>query len=256
MAERLEADCLKELAGVQHGFFTRRGGVSEGIYASLNTGLGSRDAREKALENRRRALAALGGGELVTPLQVHSDICAVVDDPWPVDAPVRADAVATRRPGLAVAVNTADCTPVLFAEPHAGVVAAAHAGWKGALGGVLEATVEAMSGLGADPARIVCAIGPVISQENYEVGPEFRERFVSEDSGHARFFVPSRREGHFMFDLPGFVRMRLERAGVACVEDLGLCTYADAGRFFSYRRATHRGESDYGRQLSAIMLTP
>ncbi len=256
MAERLEAESLKELARVRHGFFTRRGGVSEGIYASLNTGLGSRDARENALENRRRALAALGGGELVTPLQVHSDICAVVEEPWPVDAPVRADAVATRRPGLAVAVNTADCTPVLFAEPHAGVVAAAHAGWKGALGGVLEATLEAMAGLGADPARIVCAVGPVISQENYEVGPEFRERFVAEDAGHARFFVPSRRQGHFMFDLPGFVRMRLERAGVAGVEDLGLCTYADAERFFSYRRATHRGEPDYGRQLSAIMLTP
>jgi len=256
MAEYLEAGCLKELARVRHGFFTRRGGVSEGIYASLNTGLGSRDARGNALENRRRAVAALGGGRLVTPLQVHSAVCAVVDEPWPLDEPPRADAVATRRPGLAVAVNTADCTPVLFAEPDAGVVAAAHAGWKGALGGVLEATVEAMAGLGADPARIVCAIGPVISRDNYEVGPEFHGRFVAEDAGYARFFVPSRREGHFMFDLPGFVRMRLERAGVGRMEDLGLCTYADAERFFSYRRATHRGEPDYGRQLSAIMLTP
>ncbi len=256
MAERLEAEGLKGLTGVRHGFFTRRGGVSEGIYASLNTGLGSQDARENALENRRRALAVLGGEELVTPLQVHSDICVVVEDPWPVEAPVRADAVATRRPGIAVAVNTADCTPVLFADPVAGVVAAAHAGWKGALGGVLEATVKAMAGLGADPSRIVCAIGPVISRENYEVGPEFHQHFVSENAEHARFFRPSGREGHFMFDLPGFVRMRLERAGVDRVEDLGLCTYADAGRFFSYRRATHRGEPDYGRQLSAIMLTP
>jgi len=254
--EILQAETLSSLAGVRHGFFTRKGGVSGGIYASLNTGTGSRDVRAHALENRARALRALGADVLVTPYQIHSDICAIVEGPWANDEPQRADAVATCRPGVAVAVNTADCTPVLFADGRAGVVAAAHAGWKGAIGGVLEATIARMEELGAKRADIRCAIGPVISQANYEVGPEFHARFVQEDGDFARFFIASGRAGHFLFDLPGFVAHVLARAGVGQVEDVGACTYGDEARFYSYRRATHRGEADYGRQLSAIFLMP
>ncbi len=254
--EILHADALTTLEGVRHGFFTRKGGVSGGIYASLNTGLGSHDARENALENRARAMGALGAEVLVTPHQIHSGVCAIVEGPWPDDEPQRADAVATCRPGVAVAVNTADCTPVLFADGRAGVVAAAHAGWKGAIGGVLEATIARMEELGAKRADIRCAIGPVISQANYEVGPEFHARFMGEDGDYARFFIASGRAGHFLFDLPGFVAHVLARAGVGQVEDVGACTYGDEARFYSYRRATHRGEPDYGRQLSAIILTP
>ncbi len=254
--EIVQADALTSLAGVRHGFFTRKGGVSGGIYASLNTGTGSRDVRAHVQQNRARALRALGADVLVTPYQIHSGICAIVEGPWPDDEPQRADAVATCRPGVAVAVNTADCTPVLFADGRAGVVAAAHAGWKGAIGGVLEATIARMEELGARRADIRCAIGPVISQANYEVGPEFHARFVQENGDFARFFIASGRAGHFLFDLPGFVAHVLARAGVGQVEDVGACTYGDEARFYSYRRATHRGEADYGRQLSAIFLMP
>ena len=254
--EIVQAGALTSLAGVRHGFFTRKGGVSGGIYASLNTGTGSRDVRAHVQQNRARALRALGADVLVTPYQIHSGICAIVEGPWPDDEPQRADAVATCRPGVAVAVNTADCTPVLFADGRAGVVAAAHAGWKGAIGGVLEATIARMEELGAKRADIRCAIGPVISQANYEVGPEFHARFVQENGDFARFFLASGRAGHFLFDLPGFVAHVLARAGVGQVEDVGACTYGDEARFYSYRRATHRGEADYGRQLSAIFLMP
>ncbi len=255
MAAFLTAKKLLGMPNVRHGFFTRKGGVSSGLYASLNTGLGSADARENALENRRRAMAALGAECLVTPLQRHTDICLIVEEPWDVHAPPVGDAVATRRPGVLVGVNTADCTPVLFADAEAGVVAAAHAGWKGAFGGVLEATVATMERLGAQRSAIRAAIGPTISQAHYEVGPEFYARFMEEDVANARFFKPSGREGHFLFDLPGYVRMRLERMRLAAVEDLQRCTYADEDAFYSYRRATHRNEPDYGRQLSAIMLS-
>ena len=255
MAEHLTADALT-LPGVRHGFFTRTGGVSGGIYASLNTGLGSRDDTEKVRENRRRAQAALGAETLVTPYQVHSDVCVIADGPWPGGRPPRADAIATARRGLMVGVNTADCAPVLIADATAGVVAAAHAGWKGAIGGVLERTLDAMETLGAARQRMVAVAGPMIGPENYEVGPEFRQRFVEEDPAWGRFFSPSSRAGHFLFDLPGYVVMRLEEAGVGRVRDVARCTYAEEEAFFSYRRATHRGEEDYGRQLSAIMLAP
>ena len=256
MAEPLQAENLAALDGVAHGFFTRQGGVSEGIYASLNTGLGSSDERASVLENRARILAALGGETLCTLYQHHSALCATADGPWKEGRPPRADAAVTARPGVAVAVNTADCTPVLFADAENGVVAAAHAGWKGALGGVLQSTLSAMEKLGAKRENIVCAIGPVISRENYEVGPEFFARFVKEDPGYANLFAPAARAEHFLFDLPGFVRLTLERAGVDQMEDLRRCTFAEGDLFFSYRRSRRDGEPDYGRQLSAIMLTP
>ena len=252
----LKAGNLSALEGVDHAFFTREGGVSGGIYASLNSRLGSDDARENVLENRARMLKCLNGEVLCTPYQTHSDICAIADDPWPVEKPPKADAVATSRPGIAIGVSTADCTPVLFADAKARVIAAAHAGWKGALGGVLEAALKAMEDLGARRENIACAIGPVISRDNYEVGPEFFARFAEENPAYARFFAPSIKAGHFMFDLPGFVRARLEEAGIRQVEDIRRCTYGNEALFFSYRRNTHRGESRYGCQLSAIMLTP
>jgi hypothetical protein len=258
MAEYLKAMNLAALPNVAHGFFTRRGGVSRGIYASLNTGLGSRDSRANALKNRARAARALGAPPqaLCTPRQVHSAICAVAERPWPTDSPPTADAVATATPGVLIGVGTADCTPVLLVDPRAGVVAAAHAGWKGALGGVLEATIETMETLGACRGRILAAIGPVISAENYEVGPEFRHRFLSRDLSAARFFHPAPVAGKWLFDLPAYVRARLKAAGLVRVETLGRCTYAEEELFFSFRRATHRREPDYGRQLSAIMLRP
>ena len=253
----IEASSLSSIGGIRHGFFTREGGFSSGLYASLNTGLGSDDDRETVKRNREKICNTLGVSTLVTPHQVHSPDAVIVRDPWDHDAPgsvPRADAVVTDRTGFAVAVNTADCTPVLFASGDGKVVGAAHAGWKGAIGGVLASTVERMRELGA--TDIHAAIGPTISQANYEVGPEFQAQFVEREAGDSRFFVPSVKDGHFMFDLPGFVRAQLEPPGLASVEDLALCTYADEQRFFSYRRTTHRSEPDYGRQLSAICITP
>lgn len=252
----IEAESLKAMSGIRHGFFTRQGGHSSGIYASLNTGLGSDDDRETVLKNRETVANALGvsGDRLCSPYQIHSADAVIVDDPWPADHGPKADAVVCAKPGIAVAVNTADCTPVLFADPKAGVVAAAHAGWKGAIGGVLKWTVEAMIETGATRQNITAAIGPTISQAAYEVGPEFKARFVEENDSYARFFIPSEQEGHHMFDLPAFVELRLEEAGVDSVQNTALCTYGDEERFFSYRRKTHRDEEDYGRQLSAIAL--
>ena len=252
----IEASNLSAIAGIRHGFFTRDGGFSTGLYASLNTGLGSDDDRDTVKRNRAKVCDALGVKCLVTPYQVHSPDAVIVHTPWDHDVPdsvPRADAVVTDQPGFAVAVNTADCTPVLFASGDGKVVGAAHAGWKGAIGGVLAATVARMRALGA--ADIHAAIGPTISQANYEVGPEFEAQFVARDTGNARFFVPSVKAGHFMFDLPAFVRSQLEPLALAGMQDLGLCTYADEKRFFSYRRTTHRGEPDYGRQLSAVCIT-
>ena len=252
----IEAENLKTGSGVRHGFFTRQDGHSTGLYASLNTGLGSDDDRETVMKNREAVANALGVSvdRLVTPYQIHSPDAVIVDEPWPAQHGPKADAVVAAKPGIAVAVNTADCTPVLFADHRAGVVAAAHAGWKGALSGVLKWTVEAMIEAGATRANISAAIGPTISQAAYEVGPEFKDRFVAEDTGYTRFFISSDREEHHMFDLPAFVEMRLEEAGLGEIENLGLCTYNDETRFFSYRRKTHRSEADYGRQLSAIVL--
>ena len=258
MADHLTAPPLKELPGVRHGFFTRRGGVSEGIYASLNTGLGSRDDPRAVRENRRRARGALGAMHLATPYQRHTDICATITttDDWPFDAPPVADAIATTVPGLMVAVNTADCGPILFADATARVVAAAHAGWRGAIGGVLEATIAAMESLGARRENIVAAVGPCISRTAYEVGPEFRQRFLEEDTANARFFDEAPRAGHAMFDLPGYIAHRLRAADIGAVHVLGRCTHGEEDLFFSYRRACQRGEDDYGRQLSGIVLAP
>ncbi|MER2607191.1 MAG: peptidoglycan editing factor PgeF [Siculibacillus sp.] len=247
---------LSALPGVAHGFFTREGGVSDGLYASLNIGLGSADARERVIENRRRVATALGvaADALALPYQVHSPDVAVVEEPWRPGEGPRVDAVVTARPGVAIGVATADCGPILFADAEAGVVGAAHAGWQGAFKGVIEATVAAMERLGAERGRTVAVLGPTISAAAYEVGPEFVARFVERDAGWARFFGPSSRAGHAMFDLPAFVGLRLEEAGIGRRGDLGLCTYADEARFFSYRRTTHRGEPDYGRLVSAIAV--
>lgn len=244
------------LPGIRHGWFTREGGVSEGIYASLNTGLGSADDRAHVAENRRRIAGAMGAGadRLVTCYQVHSPDVVVVDTPWrPEDNP-KADALVTDRCGIVIAVSSADCGPVLFADPEAGVVGAAHAGWKGAFTGVLEATVDAMVGRGAERGRIRAAVGPMISAAAYEVGPEFVDRFRAAGEDVVRWFRPSDREGHAYFDLPSYIVARLQACGVGRAADVGLCTYADETRFFSYRRTTHRGEPDYGRHLSAISL--
>jgi YfiH family protein len=241
--------------GIRHGFFGRDGGVSGGIYASLNCGYGSADAPEAVRENRSRVAAALGVGHeaLLTVHQAHSAVAVAADAPWPARQPPRADAMVTRRPGLALGVLAADCAPVLFADAEAGVVGAAHAGWRGALDGVLSATVTAMTRLGARPERIAAAIGPCIGQASYEVGPEFRARFLAVDDGHERHFAAGD-GGRFRFDLPGFVAARLAAAGLAAVTRLDIDTYPEKNRQFSYRRATHRGEPDYGRAISAIVL--
>jgi YfiH family protein len=252
----VQAASLATLPGIRHAFFTRHGGVSDGVYASLNGGLGSRDEAEKVGENRARMAARIGvaPGCLMTAYQVHSPDVVVAETPWTREHAPRADAVVTCVAGLAVAVTTADCGPVLFADPQAGIVAAAHAGWKGALGGVLEATLETMERLGAERSRIVAALGPTIRQPSYEVGPEFVSRFSAAAPEAECFFVSAPRNGHALFDLPGFIARRLARAGIGQVEDLQLCTYADPSRFFSYRRATHQAEPDYGRHISAIAL--
>jgi YfiH family protein len=250
----LQAPSLARFDRIRHGFFTRSGGVSQGVYATLNGGTGSNDTPEKVAENRARMAAALGVApeRLLTAYQIHSPDVVVVDKPWS-ERP-RADAIVTRTPKLAVGVSTADCGPLLFADAEAGVVGAAHAGWRGALTGVIEATVAAMEELGAKRARITAALGPTIRQSNYEVGPEFVERFLAADPTNARFFAPSTREGHAMFDLTGYIAERVQRAGIDDFADLGLCTYAEPERFFSYRRMTRLGESDYGRHINAIAL--
>lgn len=253
---KITAEALSALPGIRHGFFTRQGGVSNGIYASLNCGVGSADEREHVLANRSRVTVDLGVApdQLATPYQVHSPDVVVVEDVWAVGEGPKADAVVTKRPGIAIGVGTADCGPVLFADGEAGVVGAAHAGWKGAFTGVLEATIAAMESLGARRERIVAVLGPTISKAAYEVGPEFRGRFVDATEANATYFTPSDRADHHRFDLPAYIGNRLHAAGLGHVGDLALCTYADPQRFFSYRRTTHAGEPDYGRLLHAISL--
>ena len=242
------------LESVRHGFLGRRGGVSEGVCAGLNVGWGSGDDVAKVAENRRRAVEAVApGARLVTVHQVHSGIALPATEPWPDDARPHADAVVTDRPGLVLGILTADCAPVLLADAEAGVVGAAHAGWKGAFSGVVEATVEAMEALGASRARIAAAVGPCIARRSYEVDEAFLRRFAEAERENERFFA-SGREGRWQFDLEGFVLSRLAGAGLARVEALGLDTYSDPGSFYSYRRATHLGEPDYGRQISLIAL--
>jgi len=251
----IEAPSLA-LPGIAHAFFTRAGGVSTGIYRGLNTGTGSKDTREAVLENRARAARHLGAAPemLVTPHQVHSTEAIVVYAVWEPGRGPKADAVVTRRPGIVIGVGAADCGPVLFAEPEARIVAAAHAGWKGAFTGILESTIVTMERLGAARKKIVAVLGPTISKDAYEVGPEFAARFLEAGAANARFFRASAREGHHMFDLPAYIVARLQAAGIGAAGNVALCTYGDERRFFSYRRATHRGEPDYGRLLSAITL--
>jgi polyphenol oxidase len=241
-------------ARVRHGFFGRRGGVSEGIYATLNAGPGSRDDAQAVGENRARIAAQLNVApdNLLSLHQVHSAKAVRAEGPWR-DARPEADALVTRTPGLALTALSADCAPVLFADEEAGVIGAAHAGWKGALGGVLEACVAAMLAEGADARRIVAAIGPCIRQESYEVGPEFREAFVKEDAGVVQFFVEGKGD-RLQFDLPGYCLMRLGRAGVMRAEALPLDTYARAEDFHSHRRHVHMKIDDYGRNCAAIAL--
>jgi YfiH family protein len=242
------------LAGVPHGFLGRRGGVSVGEFAGLNVGYGSDDERPAIDENRRRAVAAvLPGAELATVHQVHGADVVYVERPWRLAGRPQADAMVTDRPNLLLGILTADCAPVLLADAEAGIIGAAHAGWRGALAGVTDTVVGAMEQLGATRERIAAAVGPCIGQQSYEVDPSFRARFVEDDAANARFFIDGpAAKPHF--DLPGYVVHRLTAAGLERVEALGLDTCADEQRFYSYRRATVRGEADYGRQASLIGL--
>jgi YfiH family protein len=251
----LESPLLSAIPGLRHAFFSREGGVSEGIYTSLNGGIGSNDNPAHVAENRRRMAAQIRvpPEHFLTVFQVHSPDVAVASEPWDTAARPKADAIVTRTAGLAIAVTAADCGPILLADPKARVIGAAHAGWKGALTGIIESTVGAMEKLGAERGNIVAAIGPLIRQQSYEVGNEFVERFVEADAENAPHFLPAAREGHAMFDLAGFIRKRLENAGVLMIDDTGIDTYSDQ-RFFSYRRSVHRKEADYGRHVHAIVL--
>jgi YfiH family protein len=252
----IESPALGSLKRVRHAFFTREGGVSEGVYASLNGGLGSNDDRAHVSENRRRMTAALGvaDGALAMAYQIHSPDAVVATHPWTREGRPRADAVVTNTPGLAVGVTIADCGPILLADASAGVVAAVHAGWKGALDGVVDSAVAAMERLGAARDRMVASIGPLIRKQSYEVGPEFVARFRDADPANRAYFSVSERLGHFMFDLPRYIVERLLVARVGTIQDLGLDTYADDARFFSYRRSVHRKEPDYGRLVAAIAI--
>jgi polyphenol oxidase len=244
---------LSNLPNISHGFFGRTGGVSTGIYASLNCGPGSGDDPSNVAENRRRACEAIGATSLNTLYQIHSPSAVTLDSAWAADPP-QADAMVTKTPGIALGILTADCAPVLFADAEARVIGAAHAGWKGAISGIVESTIAAMEKLGAESSRIVAAIGPCIGQANYEVGEEFRARFVGERTANARFFSSGHRADHYQFDLQSFVAERLARSGLVKVTRISACTYAGEADFFSFRRATHRGEKDYGREISAIVL--
>ena len=245
---------LLEVAGVRHAFFTRQGGMSRGIYESLNVGLGSGDDPDAVLENRARAAAHFGAGSIVTAYQIHSATALVADGPWPAGPP-QADAVVAATPGVVCGALSADCAPILIVDPQARVVAAAHAGWKGALTGVVEAAVARMVSLGADRNRLRAAIGPCIGPKSYEVGVEFLERFVHFDRNYGRYFATGPSDEKRLFDLPGFVLGRLEAAGVEAREWIGRDTCAEGDLFFSNRRAFKQGEPDYGRLLSAIVLT-
>lgn len=253
---KIQAPSLAALDGIRHAFFTREGGVSGGIYESLNSGIGSSDDAGHVAENRARMAAALGveAERLITAFQIHSPQVVVADQPWSVETRPKADAIVTKTPGLAIGVSTADCGPLLFADTQACVIGAAHAGWRGAFSGVIEGTIASMEKLGADRGRIAVALGPLIRQKNYEVSQGFVDEFLRTDETYARFFMPASREGFAMFDLPGFIASRLAQSGIAQFEDIGICTYSDPDRFYSYRRSTHRAEPDYGRHVNAIVL--
>lgn len=252
----IAADAL-DLDGISHGFFTRQGGHSTGLFDSLNCGMGSGDDKETVTKNRAVVAERLGVApdSLLSAWQIHSPDAVVVSAPWAGEERPRVDALVTKAPGVALGVLTADCGPVLFADPRSRVIGAAHAGWKGALTGVTTRTLDVMEEQGADRANIIAVIGPMISKAAYEVGPEFPGRFTVADPANARYFTPSSRAGHFMFDLPGYLADRLRAEGVGTVVNLSLCTFSDERRFFSYRRATHRNEKDYGRLISAIAIS-
>jgi len=251
----LGSPLLLAIPGLRHAFFTREGGVSDGIYAGLNGGLGSNDDPRHVAENRRRMAEqlAVAPDHFLSVHQIHSPDAVVASRPWENGSRPRADAIVTRTQGLAIGITAADCGPILLVDPNARVIGAAHAGWKGALTGILESTIRAMEGLGAERDGMVAAIGPMIRQHSYEVGSEFVERFIDAEADNAVFFMPSTRERHSMFDLAGFIRMRLENAGVLMIDDIGADTYSDE-RFYSYRRSVHRNEPDYGRHVHAIAL--
>lgn len=244
---------LAALAGVRHGFFGRKGGVSTGLYASLNAGPGSKDDPDAVCRNRELIRLALGADALLSCHQIHSDIVVHVTEAW--TGRPQADAMVTAVPGLALCILTADCTPVLFADAEAGVIGAAHAGWKGALGGVLEATVASMTELGARPGRIRAAIGPTIAQASYEVGPEFRDTFLETSPASEHLFIPGQGD-RYHFDLPGYCHASLAAMGLGQITDLGLDTCALEDAYYSNRRRNHRDEADYGRNASVIMLMP
>ena len=247
---------LLDRAGVRHGFFTREGGVSQGLYAGLNTGVGSNDDPAAVTENRRRVAAAMGGvpDDFAACYQIHSVVARVAEAGWKGERP-EGDASVTAAPGVICAVLTADCAPILLADGEAGVVAAVHAGWKGALNGVVHSAVAAMQALGADPARTVGVVGPCIAQSSYEVGADYQDRFEHHDPGSGRFFAPGATADKRQFDLPGFVLWRLEQAGVGQAAWTGHDTWADETRFYSNRRAFQRGEPDFGRMMSAIRVS-
>lgn len=252
----IQAPALAAIPNLEHGFFTRRGGCSSGIYASLNCGVGSKDDRACVLANRALVAGHLGATpeHLLTCHQSHTALAIAVSEPWADGSAPKVDGIVTRTPGLAMAVLAADCAPILFADPYARIIGAAHAGWRGALGGILEATVRAMEDLGAKRQNIRAALGPCIGRDAYEVGPEFEEQFRKDDPNSTAFFHRPRAEARAHFDLPGYVMNRLKRAGLAESQSVSRCTYADEDHFFSFRRTTHRGENDYGRQISAIVL--
>jgi polyphenol oxidase len=254
----ISAPTLEEMPGIRHGFFTREGGVSTGIYAGLNCGPGSHDKPEHVVENRHLVAAKLGvaAEDLCSLYQVHGSDVMLIQGGYPDDQRPQADGMVTTTPGVALGILTADCAPVLFAEAETGVIGAAHAGWRGALDGVTDMVIEAMMDLGARRSKITAVVGPCISQDSYEVGPEFPDWFLEEDPANAEFFVPAPRAEHYLFSLSDYVHMRLAEAGVGQVHSLGLDTCSDEARFFSYRRTTKRGEPDYGRQISAITLAP
>ncbi|MGE0024767.1 MAG: peptidoglycan editing factor PgeF [Hyphomicrobium sp.] len=256
MLSPLQADSLSILPGIRHGFFTRQGGVSRGVYQSLNCGAGSKDDAVAVIENRSRVAEHLGAfsGDVQTIYQIHSGTAHAVESLVPRESLPQGDGLVTRTRGLAIGILTADCAPVLFADAEAGVVGAAHAGWRGAIGGVLAATVAAMEGLGADRARIFAALGPTIGPLSYEVGPEFVAAFEEADPGNGRFFTIPKGRKTPHFDLPAYVMSRLDALGIRHAERQAPCTYENESLFFSFRRTTHRKEPDYGRQISAIVV--
>jgi hypothetical protein len=256
MLEPFTADCLSILPEVRHGFFTRQGGVSSGLYRSLNCGAGSNDDRVSVIENRSRVAQHLGSshGDVVTLYQVHSAEALIIDRPMAREELPQADSLVTKRRGLAIGVLTADCAPILFADPRAKVVAAAHAGWRGALSGVLEATIQKMLELGASKRDIRAAVGPCISQAAYQVGPEFEAEFIKQNNNLSRFFIRKPGQPRPYFDLPGFAQARLKSLDLAAIEMTAHCTYGNESLFYSYRRSQHRREPDYGRQISAIVV--